>query len=82
MSEFHLNSDYKKICEWAYQWKMPFNVDISKQAQEVIFPRKAVKACHSAFFFNYIPVVRCSTHKRLGMYLDEKLNSGILTNLN
>ena len=82
MFEFHLNSDYKKICEWAYQWKMPFNVDISKQAQEVIFPRKAVKACHSAFFFNYIPVVRCSTHKRLGMYLDEKLNSGILTNLN
>ena len=61
---------------------MPFNVDISKQAQEVIFPRKAVKACHSAFFFNYIPVVRCSTHKRLGMYLDEKLNSGILTNPN
>ena len=82
MFEFHLNSDYKKICEWAYQWKMLFNSDISKQAQEVIFPRKAVKACHSAFFFNYIPVVRCSTHKRLGMYLDEKLNSGILTNLN
>ena len=82
MFEFHVNSDYKKICEWAYQWKMLFNSDISKQAQEVIFPRKAVKACHSAFFFNYIPVVRCSTHKRLGMYLDEKLNSGILTNLN
>ena len=30
--------------EWAYQWKMSFNPDISKQAQEVIFSRKAVKA--------------------------------------
>ena len=82
MSEYHLNSDYKKICEWAYQWIMPFNFDISKQAQEVIFPRKAVKACHSAVFFNDIPVARCSTRKPLGMYLDQKLNSGILTNLN
>ena len=82
MFEFHLSSDYKKLCEWAYQWKMPFNSDICKQAQEVIFPRKAVKVCHSAVFLNDIPVVRCSTHKRLGMYLNEKLNSGILTNLN
>ena len=30
--------------EWAYQWKMSFNPDISKQPQEVIFSRKAVKA--------------------------------------
>ena len=48
---------------------MSFNPDISKQAQEVIFSRKAVKASHLA-------VAHCSTHKRLGMYLDEKLNFG------
>ena len=55
---------------------MFFNPDISKQAQEVIFSRKAVKASHPAVFFNHVPVARCSTHEHLGMYLDEKLNIG------
>ena len=55
---------------------MSFNTDISKQAQEVIFSRKAVKASHPAVFFNDTPVACCSTHKHLGMYLDEKLNFG------
>ena len=56
--------------------KMSFNCDISKQAQKVIFSRKAVKASHPAVSFNDITVARCSTHKHLGMYLDEKLNFG------
>ena len=54
LSEFHLNSDLK-TSEWAYQWKMSFNPDISKQAQEVIF---SIKAFHLAVFFNIIPVAR------------------------
>ena len=74
--EFHLNSDLKKISEFAYQWKMSFNPDISKQAQEVIFFTKPVKASYPAVFFYDIPVAGCSTHKDLGMYLDEKLNFG------
>ena len=74
LSEFHLNSDFKKISEWAYQWKISFNPDISKQAQEAISSRKAVKASHPAVFFNDIPVARCSTHKHLGMYLDDRPN--------
>ena len=53
---------------------MFFNTDISKQVQEVIFSRKAVKISHLAVFFNNIPVARCSTHKHLDIYLDEKLN--------
>ena len=55
---------------------MSFSPDISKQAQEVIFSRKAVKASHPAVSFNDITVARCSTHKHLGMYLDEKLDFG------
>ena len=55
---------------------MFFNPGISKQAQKVIFSRKAVKASHPAVFFNDTPVACCSTHKHLGMYLDEKLNIG------
>ena len=35
-----MNMDLEKISLWTYQWKMPFNPDISKQAQEVIFSKK------------------------------------------
>ena len=47
-----------------------------KQAQEVIFSIKAAKASHPAVFFNGILVVPYSTHKHLGMYLDDKQNFG------
>ena len=46
----NFNSDFKKIPEWAYQWKMSFNPDFPKQVQEVIFSRKGVKASHPAVF--------------------------------
>ena len=39
-SATHLNNDLRKISNWALQWKMSFNPDPSKQAQEVIFSRK------------------------------------------
>ena len=32
-----LNNDLDKIDLWAYKWKMSFNPDSSKQAQEVFF---------------------------------------------
>ena len=32
-----LNDDLKKVNDWAFQWKMSFNPDSSKQAQGVIF---------------------------------------------
>ena len=71
-----LNNDLKKISEWAHQWKMSFNPDLSKQAQEVIFSRKSVKSSHPPVLFNKTPVARSSNQKHLGIYLDEKLNFG------
>ena len=35
-----LNNDLTKSTKWAFQWKMTFNPDISKQAQKVIFSHK------------------------------------------
>ena len=35
-----LNSDLSKINEWALQWKMNFNPDPTKQAQQIIFSHK------------------------------------------
>ena len=36
----NLNKDLERISKWATQWKMNFNPDTTKQAQEVIFSRK------------------------------------------
>ena len=35
-----LNDDLVKISNWAYQWKISFNPDPNKQAQEVIFSKR------------------------------------------
>ena len=67
-----LNEDLSKISQWACQWKMSFNPDVSKQAQEGIFSRKKNINNHPAVFFN-LPINRKSTQKHLGLLLDEKL---------
>ena len=50
-----LNDDLKKVNDWAFQWKMSFNPDPSKQDPEVIFSRKlkrstALFSCLSNLF--------------------------------
>ena len=69
-----LINDLKRISEWAYQWKMMFNPDLTKQAQEVIFSRKTVKPFHPHVFFNEVPVERSVSQKHLGLHLDQKLD--------
>ena len=53
---------------------MSFNPDKSKHAQEIMFSRKTQNVIHPPAIFNNIPVFRSSCQKRLGTYLDEKLN--------
>ena len=69
-----LSEDLSKIFQWAYQWKMSFNPDVSKQVQEVIFSRKKNIKNHPVVSFNNLPINRKSTQKHLGLLLDEKLN--------
>ena len=69
-----INNDLKRISEWAFQWKMMFNPDLTKQAQEVIFYRKIVKSFYSQVFFNEVPVERSVSQKHLGLHLDQKLD--------
>ena len=42
-SSLSLNEDLSKISQWGYKWKMLFNPDASKQAQEVVFSCKKEK---------------------------------------
>ena len=73
-SASQLNNDLNKVSDWAYTWKMSFNLDPSKQAQEVTFSRKCTKEDHPSIYFNDIPVTQTTVQKHIGMYLDEKLN--------
>ena len=73
-SNIDLNNDLKKIGEWAFQWKMSFNPDPNKQAQELIFSRKVQTTNHPSLFFNENVVPKTTLQKHLGMFLDSKLN--------
>ena len=74
LSATNLNSDLEKIQQWAYQWKMSFNPDLSKQAQEVIFSKKRLEVHHPNLYFDGSIVQKSSAQKHLGVILDEKLS--------
>ena len=69
-----LNNDLAKIQQWAYQWKMSFNPDVTKQAQEVTFSRKRIPINHPPLIFNGSIVKKSPVQKHLGVFLDEKLS--------
>ena len=64
-STTNLSDDLNKIKNWAIQWKMNFNPDPSKQAQEVIFSRKLQKTNHNQVYFNHNFVKQVPSQKHL-----------------
>ena len=69
ISATDLNHDLDIIYQWAHQWKMEFNPDPSKQANEVLFSCKKVRPTHPDLMFN-----RVSKHKHLGLILESDLS--------
>ena len=74
VTNIDLNNDLKKIGEWAFQQKINFNPDPTKQAQELIFFRKVQTTNHPPLFFNENVVLQTTLQKHLRMFLDSKLN--------
>ena len=72
-SAIELNKNLYQINKWAFQWKMSFNPDPSKQAQEIIFSRKTKKICHPLLCFNNSIVLQSPYQKHLGIFLDAQL---------
>ena len=62
-----LNHDLTRITEWAYRWKMSFNPDPSKQAQEMLFSNKVTKTNHPNIIFNGNTVQKSANQKLLGL---------------
>ena len=71
-----LNRDLQKINDWAYQWKMSFNPDPTKQAVEVCFSKKRAAANHPVISFNGSEITVSEAKKHLGLTLDSKLTFG------
>ena len=69
-----LTNDLDTISIWAYKWKMSFNLDSKKHAQEVLFSRKNSNITSPIIYFNNVQVQRANQQKHLGIILDDKLN--------
>ena len=69
-----LNNNLSIISEWVFQWKMQFNPDSNKQANEVYFFRKSNAGVYIPVDLNNSLVQLCESHKRLGIVLDKHLN--------
>ena len=63
-----LNNDLLPISEWAYNWKMLFNPDPSKPAQEVLFSRKKKIQIHPTISLNNIQLKKRSYQKERPRY--------------
>ena len=68
-----LNNNLSLISEWAFNWKILFNPDLMKPAQEVLFSRKKKTLYHPTLSLNNIQVERAS-QKHLGLIPDKELN--------
>ena len=68
-----LNDDLKKVNDWAFQWKISFNPDPSKQAQELTFSRISKRSTNPPLVFNNNNVSQTFSQKHLGIILDFKL---------
>jgi len=69
-----LNHDLRVIQKWAYQWKMEFNPDPTKQATELLFSCKKNKTVHPPLIFNNQIVKKVEYQKHLGLILDSNLS--------
>ena len=72
-----LNRDLKTISDWAYQWKMQFNADKTKQAVQVIFSQKQIEPApppkKKKIYFNDTEVTMKDEQTHLGLTLDSGL---------
>ena len=69
-SGINLNDDLERISNLTFQWKMSFNPDINKRAQEVFFSRRLQKSNRPSLTFNGTSVTQSVIEK----YLDSKLD--------
>ena len=78
ISSIDLNHDLEVIHQWAHQWKLNFNPDLTKQATEVLFSCKTSNPYQ--LIFNGTVVAKMNEQKHLGLILDSSLSFNIHIN--
>ena len=73
-SDTQFNNDLNKISKWAFQWKMLFNPDPSKQAIEICFSHKRENKNYPSLMFNDTKLQLATSQKHLGLILDSRLD--------
>ena len=73
-SVIDISKDLELTSDHIFQWKMNFNLDLSKQTQETIFSRKGMMSSDSSVYYNSIPVSSTTVHKYHGMLFDNNLS--------
>ena len=74
LSANDLNHDLGVIHQWAYQCKLEFNPDATKQATEVLFSCKTSNPNHPHIMFNGTVVAKTNEQKHLGLILNSNLS--------
>ena len=82
VSRATLNKDLELINNWAFQWKMQFNPDRNKQAQELYFSKKAGNQKSLDLTFNKSNVASSPSVKHLGMLLDSRFDEHVESKTN
>ena len=67
VSASRLNNDLVKIRDWAFNWKISFNPDPTKQVKEVIFSKKVIPGTHPSLFFKNSLTEQDTTQRHLGL---------------
>ena len=73
-NELKSHAKLSLISKWTYDWKMLFNTDPSKTAQEVLFSRKRQVQTHPVLIMNNIQVERVPYQEHLAITLSDKLD--------
>ena len=73
-SQRDLKNDLSIVSGWAYYWKIKFNRDPNKQANEVYFSWKPNTDDYLPIKLNYSPVQLCESQKHFGFILDKHPN--------
>ena len=68
-----LNDDLKRLYEWSVKWKISFNPDPTKPAEEVIFTNRNL-TLYDSVSYSGVDVMQVDNHKHLGFILDSKMS--------
>ena len=75
-----MNHDLDLISQSAHAWRMTFNPDPQKKAVELTISRKKIETDHPMILFSDTSVEKVSEHKHLGIFLDSKHLSLLISN--